>query len=298
MQAGAQHTRLLPVASLLFAATMWGVFWVPLRWLEGLGLGGIWLTLLIYTGTLVFAIPLVVMHRKEIGGSSGLLAGLALSSGWCNTSFILALLDGEVVRVILLFYLSPVWATILARVFLKEIPSIKSWLVLLVALAGAMVMLWSPDIGYPWPASTADWLALSSGLTFAMTNMFVNMASKVSIQLKVSTSWLGVIFVAGLFLLVRTENISGIDLQPILYAMLVGVTFMGAMTWAVVYGVTHMPVHRSAVILLFEVVASLVSTYLLIDERLNMLEWIGGIAVVAAAYFAARLPHPDLKHMA
>ena len=120
MQAAQQHTRLLPVASLLFAATMWGVFWIPLRWLEALGLGGVWVTLLIYTGTLIYAVPLIILHRREITQSPGLLIGIALSSGWCNTSFILALLEGEVVRVILLFYLSPVWATLLARLFLKE----------------------------------------------------------------------------------------------------------------------------------------------------------------------------------
>ena len=173
-----------------------------------------------------------------------------------------------------------------------EILTRQAWLVLLVALLGAIIMLWSPEVGYPWPGSLADWLAISSGFAFAMTNMFINMANRVSIQMKVSASWLGVIFLAGLALFIRSEDVGGTQLQVVFYAMLVGVIFMGVTTWAVVYGVTHMPVHRSAVILLFEVVASLVSTYLLIEERLSMLEWVGGISVIAAAYFAARLPHP------
>ena len=63
---------------------------------------------------------------------------------------------------------------------------------------------------------------------------------------------------------------------------------MGAMTWLVVYGVTHMPVHRSATILLFEVVAATVSTYLLTDERMSTREWLGGLAVIVAAYLSAR----------
>ncbi len=296
MHASLQNTRVMPVLSLLFAATMWGIFWYPLRWLEGLGLQGVWMTLLIYCGTLIYALPIIYLHRKEIGQSPGLLVGVALSSGWCNTSFILALLDGEVVRVILLFYLSPVWATLLARIFLNEILSTQAYFVLLVALSGAMIMLWSPEAGYPWPGSTADWMALTSGFAFALTNMFVNMARKTSIQLKTATSWAGVILVASIALLFREEDLAGVATETMLYALILGMTFMALMTWAVVYGVTHLPVHRSAIILLFEIVASVVSTYLLIDERLEPIEWFGGIAVMVAAYFAARLPYTSEKH--
>ena len=49
-----------------------------------------------------------------------------------------------------------------------------------------------------------------------------------------------------------------------------------------------MPVHRSAIILLFEIVVATVSTYLLTIERMSMREWLGGIAVIAAAYLSAR----------
>jgi drug/metabolite transporter (DMT)-like permease len=288
MQATSQHTSVFATLSLLFAATLWGIFWFPLRWLEDLGLQGLWITFFIYCGTLVFCLPIIIRYHREFIRTPLLLLLIALSSGWCNTAFILAVLEGEVVRVILLFYLSPVWATLLARLVLKEeLTSMAYWL-LCIAVAGAMLMLWSPDVGYPWPASRADWLGLSSGFAFALMNLFVHMSGATKIQVKTVAAWLGVILVAGMVLLLRGEVIITTQLLPVVYALLIGVTIMGAMTWAVIYGVTHLPVHRSAIILLFEVVVATISTYLLTDERMSLREWLGGLAVIAAAYFSAR----------
>jgi len=288
MQASSQHTSVFAVFSLLLSASMWGMFWYPLRWLEQLGLHGVWITFLIYCGTLVYCIPILAGHHQAFRRQPWLLILIGLSSGWCNTAFILAMLEGEVVRVILLFYLSPVWATLLARLVLKEQLSQKAYWLLFLAFAGAMLMLWSPQTGYPWPQSRADWLGLSSGFAFALMNLFVHMARQVDIKTKTASAWLGVIFLAGSALLVRDDPMGSTALTSVFYAILIGITLMGAMTWLVVYGVTHMPVHRSAIILLFEIVVATVSTYLLTDERMSLREWLGGLAVVMAAYLSAR----------
>lgn len=288
MQASSQHTSVFAVVSLLVSATLWGLFWYPLRWLEQQGLHGVWITFLIYCGTLVYCIPIIVRQHQVFRRQPWLLLLIGLSSGWCNTAFILAMLEGEVVRVILLFYLSPVWATLLARVVLKEQLTPMAYGLLLVAFAGAMLMLWSPHTGYPWPESRADWYGLSSGFAFALMNLFVHMAREVDIRTKTVAAWLGVFLVAGVALLMRSDQIGSIQVSSVFYAILIGMTLMGAMTWLVVYGVTHMPVHRSAIILLFEIVVATVSTYLLTTERMSTREWLGGLAVVVAAYLSAR----------
>jgi len=288
MHARTQHTSVFAIISLLSAATLWGVFWFPLRWLEQSGLHGVWISFLIYCGTLVYSVPIILLRRREFLRQPGLCLLIGLSSGWCNTAFILDMLEGEVVRIVLLFYLSPLWATLLARLVLKEHLMPSAYWLLLMALAGAMLMLWSPQAGYPWPQSRADWLGLSSGFAFALMNLFVHMSKRVSIQTKTVSAWLGVILVAGAAIVLRHETYVGASPESVIYALLIGVTVMGAMTWMVVYGVTHMPVHRSAVILLFEVVAASVSSYALTSERLSPREWLGGGAVVLAAYLSAR----------
>ena len=65
------------------------------------------------------------------------------------------------------------------------------------------------------------------------------------------------------------------------------------MTLTVLYGVTHMPVHRSAVILLFELVVGAVSALLLTDEIVLYREWLGGFMIVTAAYMAAHIHAGD-----
>lgn len=290
MQAETRHTPLLAVLSLLLAATLWGTFWYPLRLLEAAGLQGLWLTVFIYCGTLVFAVPILVRQRRQLWLQPGVMLGIALSSGWCNTAFILAMLEGEVLRVLLLFYLSPFWATLLAVLVLKEKIAIQAYMILFLSVGGAAIMLWSPEVGYPWPQSRADWYAISSGMAFAVTNMFIHMGRQLSMQTKAAFAWLGVLFIAVTFILLTDTNVDFTNMQPVYWALAVGVVIMSIMTFSVVYGVSNMPVHRSAVILLFEVVAGAISAFLLTNERLSTQEWIGGTIVIAAAYLAAHVP--------
>ncbi len=292
MQLPNQHTPVLPVLALLVTATLWGIFWFPLRWLDSLGLSGVLATFLIYVGTLFVSLPLLIIKRAEWRVQPGLMMGIMLSSGWTNTAFILAIIDGEIMRVILLFYLSPLWSTLLARVILKEHLSSRAYLTLLLAVTGAVLILWDPKLGMPWPSSNADWLALSSGFAFAFTNLFTHMANKVSIRTKAVATLLGVLLVAGVVMLLGNTQVVWPDSQTTLFAMSLGLFMISVMTFCVVYGVTHLPVHRSAIILLFEVVVAAISSYLLTAERMDMLEWTGGMIVVFAAYLAAtQLPH-------
>lgn len=292
MQLSNQHTPVLPVIALLVTATLWGIFWWPLRWLDSLGLSGILATFLIYVGTLVISLPLLIARRAEWRVQPGLMLGIVISSGWTNTAFILAIIDGEIMRVILLFYLSPLWSTLLGRLVLKEHLTNRAYITLLLAVVGAVLILWDPALGLPWPTAQADWLALSSGFAFAFTNLFTHMANQVSIRSKAVATWVGVLLVAGVALLISDTPIVWPDGETILKAMSLGTFMMSVMTFCVVYGVTHLPVHRSAIILLFEVVVAAISSYLLTDERMDLYEWVGGFIVMFAAYLAAtQLPH-------
>ncbi len=280
-------SRLLPVLGLLTAATLWGVFWYPLRWLEDQGLSGLWSSLLLYAGTAV-AWPFLLRGRMdEWARAPGWLLLVALGSGWTNIAFVLAMLEGEVMRVLLLFYLSPLWATLLGWFFLHERIDTPTVGILGLAVAGAVVMLWNPSLGLPWPEDMADWLALSSGFAFAALNVVVRHLQNVSVQVKTVAGWLGVIILAAILLLLRGEPLAA-AVPAVGWALLIGATVLVLMTLSVVYGVTHMPVKRSAVILLFEIVAGAVSSMWLTDETLTRAEWIGGALVVLAAWLSAR----------
>lgn len=284
--------QLNAILSLLLAATLWGVFWYPLRLLEQHGLHGLWSTLLIYCGTLPTMLLLMRGHWGEFTKAPWMLLAIALVSGWCNTTFILAVLEGNIVRVLLLFYLSPLWATLMGWLFLREQLQRDSLWVLALALAGAVIMLWQPETGMPWPQQRADWLALSSGFSFALVNVLVRSTQKVSVYTKTASAWLGVIVVATLLIFITGRSLGEASGYTISSALVLGALVLVVMTLSVVYGVTHLPVYRSAVILLFEVVAGAVSAQLLTDEVVLLREWVGGGFVILAAYLSA---HAHIK---
>lgn len=285
---------ILPVLVLLWAATFWGMVWYPLRLLEQAGLSGLWTTWIIFASAAVPGIWLAWGRRGELLDQPVLLLMIALANGWLNTAFVLAILDGNVVRVLLLFYLSPIWSTLLAWLWLGERPSVSGIATLVLAMAGAMLMLWNPSLGFPWPQSEADWLAISSGMGFSLSNVAVRRLRHLSSPLKAAVIWWGVVIVAGAWLLFEQiswpQSVSAITWGG---AILLGALGIFSATLSVVYGVARLPVHRSATILLFELVAGALSAQWLTDEIVTNLEWFGGGLIVLGAYLSVRTGKVD-----
>ncbi|MDX1697472.1 MAG: DMT family transporter [Thiohalobacterales bacterium] len=280
---------MLPVLSLLFTATLWGVVWYPLRLLEGQGLSGVWSALVSYGAVVVLFLWVFARDFRSLRSNALPLFLMGLSAGWTNVAFILAVIDGNVVRVLLLFYLSPFWAVVLGWFMLGERLDARSLQVFVIAVIGALIMLWNEQIGMPWPADRADWLAVSAGFAFALSNVFVRRMQDVGVLLKSTCSWTGNVLVAVAWILLNHIGMPAV--APVVYgwAVLLGLCGFMIMTLTVLYGVTRMPVHRSAVILLFELVAGTVSSLLLTDEVILPREWIGGGMIIVAAWLAARI---------
>ena len=278
---------LLPVASLLLSATLWGIVWYPLRLLELNGLAGAWSALVSYSAALLALAWVFMRERDSLAENLPWLLLMGLAAGWCNVSFIMAVLDGTVVRVLLLFYLSPFWAVCLGWLLLGEHLDTRSLFVFVIAVCGAMVMLWDSSLGAPWPSGTADWMAVSSGFAFALSNVFVRKMQHVTVLLKSGSSFLGVVLVAAVWIVLSHTGLPAVAPVVFGYAVLLGLGGFLVMALAVLYGVTYMPLHRSAVILLFELVVGAVSALLLTDEVVLPREWIGGGMIVLAAWVAA-----------
>ena len=287
------ENRILPVLSLLLSATLWGVVWYPLRLLEVQGLAGVWSALVSYGAVLLLFLWVPLRDFRSLRKNALPLCLMALSAGWTNVAFITAVIDGHVMRVLLLFYLSPFWAVVLGWMMLGEKLDARSLQVFVIAVVGALIMLWNEEIGLPWPADRADWLAVSSGFAFALSNVFVRQMQDVSIKLKSVCSWSGNVLVAVAWIMLAHVAMPAVAPVVFAWAALLGLCGFLVMTLTVLYGVTRMPVHRSAVILLFELVAGAVSSLLLTDEIILLREWIGGGMIIIAAWLAARIHTED-----
>ena len=162
-------TAVWAAAALVINAFIWGVSWWPFRALQGYGLHPLWSTALMYL--MVFALLLILKFKSGRGvlANPGLWL-LGLASGLTNVGFNWAVTVGDVVRVVLLFYLMPAWSVLIAWLMLGEKPTFASLLRLTMAMAGVLIVLKTPASPWPIPQDGADWLALMGGLTFAITN--------------------------------------------------------------------------------------------------------------------------------
>jgi drug/metabolite transporter (DMT)-like permease len=159
-------------------------------------------------------------------------------------------------------------------------------------MSGALLMLWNPILGAPWPQGKADWMALTSGFAFALSNVIVRKVQDVSIAAKALSVWAGVVIVGVIMITVFSLPVPHPSSSIFAGAVMLGVLGILLMTVLVQYGVTHMPVHRSAVLALIELLAGAVSQYLLTDEVVTMRMWIGGGLIVLGAYLSARASLP------
>tara|TARA_B100001989_G_scaffold22901_1_gene13857 strand:- start:109 stop:960 length:852 start_codon:yes stop_codon:yes gene_type:complete len=151
---------------LAISAGAWGIYWLPQRILEEGGLTGGWGTIAqMIIGVLILS-PISVW-RKIKGKTSGLelpVTGTLIGGGFI--CYALSFLLTDVVRALILFYMTPLWTTIFEIMFLKKRPGIERMITLALALGGLWIVFSKQTI-FPLPENSGDWLALAGGAIFA-----------------------------------------------------------------------------------------------------------------------------------
>lgn len=284
------HTRWLAPFGLVIAATTWGLIWYPYRLLQEAGIAGSIASLLTYCAGLPVLLVLAMRTRIADPSERRWLLALALSAGWTNLAYVLAVIHGEIMRVMLLFYLAPLWTVVFARVLLAERVGWRGAPVILLSLMGAWIML-AGGGGLPLPGSVAEWLALSAGMGFALANVVTRRVRSAPIALRSLWVFAGVAVVSIVYATAEGHT-------PHVVGALDGwgwslVVFTGALlllaTFTVQYGLAHTPANQAVVILLSELVVAAVAARLLAGERMSAEEWLGGGMIVAATLFSGLL---------
>ena len=226
------------VFGLLFGAVCWGVIWYPYRIMQENGISGVVSSF--YTYVIAVSLFAVIFHKhwRTAINQPNMIVWLAIIAGWTNLSYVLAIIDGEVMRVMLLFYLSPLWTLIMAHFWLKERTNKRGIAVIALSLIGAFVMFWKEG-AWPLPNNKAEWLALSSGFGFAMTNVITRHASNLSITAKSMAVWVGVLLMSLIFILSQDSafpNPASMNFSQVLLIVLISLLLIAA-TIFVQYGI-------------------------------------------------------------
>ena len=152
--------------ALAISAGAWGIYWLPQRILEEGGLTGGWGTISQMIIGVILLLPIAIW-RKTKGKTTGLeipLTGFLIGGGFI--CYALSFLLTDVVRALILFYMTPIWTTIFEILFLKKRPGLERVLTLSLALGGLWIVF-SKQTVIPLPENLGDWLALAGGALFS-----------------------------------------------------------------------------------------------------------------------------------
>jgi drug/metabolite transporter (DMT)-like permease len=270
------------VLVLFLSSAGWGLTWLPIKALSDMGLDGLHLVFIAFLSGALLLLPWLYKQRFYWQQKISFMLMIALAGGFANASFQTAIYHGDVIRVMILFYMLPVWSVIGGRVFLREKVDAVRVVAVLLCLSGAFIIL---DIGHTsWTGvSWIDLLAMGSGMGLAATNILFRFTQDIPVMSKVSAMFIGCTVLIGLSLMVFTSAAGLPANNAVLWAVAYGALWLTLITTGTQWGVTQMDAGRSAVIIVVELVVAVVSTALIITAELKMFEIIGGLMVLSAA---------------
>ena len=276
------------VSGLLLNAFVWGVCWWPFKQLETLGLHPLWATALVYAFVFT-AITLSLWRSGQLQSwrAHPGLWWLLLASGLTNVGFNWAVTVGDVVRVVLLFYLMPAWSVLVAWLLLGDKPRPMALVRLALALAGLTIVLKTPETPWPVPESLADVLALAGGLTFAITNALLLKLKDTPGPSRTLAMFGGGAVMATLAALLGLATGVVSTGQAPTWAWLPLIALLGTSfllgNLALQYGAARLAAHTTALVMLSEVLFASVSSVILGASQWESRTLWGGALILLAA---------------
>lgn len=275
-----------PALVTVFSAGLWGLFWIPLRTFETAGIPADWTTLAQFIPAVLVMLPFAAWRllRGHPLRMRQALAGIGISAGlvlYCES-----LLLTDVVRALLLFYIVPVWGTILEVMFMGIKLTRPRLLALIMGLGGLYVVL-GGDTGIPLPRNVGDMMALLSGIVFAISSMRIRQMPEIStFEHTFALFFYGAIMAYAMTWL----PIEGLGvapdwsaLQPLLpWLTLIGAGFMVPTMWGVLWGSKRLDPGRLAILLQMEAVVGIASAAILTDEPFGSMEILGTVLIIGA----------------
>ncbi len=280
------HGTLWPSLVAALGGAIWGLYWLPIRALEQVGISPSWATLIAFglVGMLSFVLLSIRWLRAGRVKWGALITGII--SGGAMVCYATAFVLTDVVKAILLLYLLPVWTTFLGRLILKEKITSRRILAVVLGLAGLVAILEVAD-GIPRPSNAGDWLALLSGLLWAWVTIRVRQDTGATAWEHVGCFYIGggtasviaVLLPIGIF---GTMPTFPALLQSALWLAIFTIVYV-PMVFMVLWSSQRLSPTRTGLLLMTEVVVGVATAAIFVDEVFGWRQMAGVILIMGAA---------------
>ena len=271
-----------PETAIAISGALWGLYWIPVRHLQAGGVGVVWFTLGLFAAALALLVPLLVRYPPARAAFTPRMLVTGLLTGGAFVLYTVSIVLTEVVAAILLFYLSPVWATVLGRVLLAERFTASRLVALAMGLGGLWVVLGS-ESGVPLPRNPGDWCALAAGVMWALGTLRVHQDAATSSAAHAASLFVGGALVIGVIALL--PDMAG-PVPPVTApsaAIVLGMTVVSLLSaWSILWGARLLSPGRAGLLLMMEVITGLASAAALAGEPFGMAQVVGAMLIVAA----------------
>lgn len=273
-------------------SAIWGLFWIPLRYLENAGIPGLWAVALILAAASIPSLLITLWQQEasELTTVNGWLVGFALSSA--TVLYFTAVLYTDVIRAIFLFYLLPVWTTLSARVLYGEPIQKAQMAIIATALLGVWLLLGGGH-SLPMPNNIGDWCAIVSGFCWGFSLSLLRSredappfasttATIVSGLLLSSLCALTIQYVSADTFITASESQPVSLTKTLPLAAIFGALVLFPSMLAQIWGARRIPAPTAALLTMTEILVATGSAWFLIGTDLPALSILGGLIIVTA----------------
>lgn len=276
----------MPTVGLLTAALISGLYWLPLRQIEQAGIAGLWVPLSI---SILAGVPLALPLVRRLQRSPSEwrdLTVIGLLMGGAYVFYAAGFMLTDVVRVVLLFYLAPVWGTLLELFVLRRGLTLQRCASLGLGLGGLVVILGAGN-GFALSINAGDALALASGVFWSIGLLVVFKRTDLSTNDQIAAQAAGAVMIAGavaaIGLIGRPMPSPGIFVAALPWLSFVAIALTIPMWCLSLWASRHLAPARTTLLFMIEVCIGVGSAALFSGDPFGMREATGTALVISAA---------------
>lgn len=277
--------------SIFLCASIWGLFWIPLRYFDESGLVALWTVAAINFVGFVVGMPIALLSKEPIKPNLKWLLIVGAGMGFSNVCYFAGLILSDVVRVTFLFYLLPLWATLFSWLIFREPIGRARAIALLIAAAGIWLLLGAGD--WPIPQNLGDVFGLLSGAGWAFGLTMIRGRGELG-PLSVTAfglwfAFFGAVVVGIIMHMVSPEVQPGLpDAESLMTVALPVAAFGALLLWpsllGQIWGTKFIAATTAALLTMSEIMTATISTTLLGVSSMQLLSWVGAALILSAIF--------------